>query len=152
MALHAMGPAPPPMGDHLGPLALDFAKIGANLAQLGVFGHVLTLAQSILLTIDLVWVAPMPTTVNQPCYKCGAHPTWQNTYILRAPQTCLWHTCLSVGENDYKSSWIRFTIYDMIDKRKHQLTSSTMLVIIRAPIPINHHHKYHLAQFDLSTI
>ena len=57
-----MGPAPPPMGDHLGPLALDFAKIGANLAQLGVFGHVLTLAQSILLTIDLVWVAPMPTS------------------------------------------------------------------------------------------
>ena len=39
----------------------------------------------------------------------------------------------------------------MIDKRKHQLTSSTMLVIIRAPIPINHHHKYHLAQFDLNT-
>ena len=40
----------------------------------------------------------------------------------------------------------------MIDKRKHQLTSSTMLVIIRAPIPINHHHKYHLAQFDSNTI
>ena len=26
---------------------------------------------------------------------------------LRAPQTCLWHVCLFVGEN-YKCSWIRF--------------------------------------------
>ena len=62
MALHAMGPAPPPMGDHLGPLALGFAKIGASVAQSGVPSHVLTLAQSSLLTIDLVWVAPMPTS------------------------------------------------------------------------------------------
>ena len=41
-----MGPAPLPMGDHLGPLDLDFTKIGANLAQLGVSRHVLTLAQT----------------------------------------------------------------------------------------------------------
>ena len=41
----------------------------------------------------------------------------------------------------------------MIEKRKHQLiiTSSTMLMIPMAPIPINHHHKYDLAQFDLNT-
>ena len=39
----------------------------------------------------------------------------------------------------------------MIEKRKHQLTSGTMLMIPMAPIPINHHHKYDLAQFDLNS-
>ena len=40
----------------------------------------------------------------------------------------------------------------MLGKRNHQLTSSAILMIPRAPIPINHHHKYHLAPFDLNTI
>ena len=98
----------------------------------------------------------MPTTKLVMLQMWGTPHMAKYTYFEGPPNPApnmplCRHMCLSVGENDYKSSWIRFTIYDMIDKRKHQLTSSTMLVIIRAPIPINHHHKYELAQFDLNT-
>ena len=73
--------------------------------------------------------------------KCGTFCIAKYV-VLSVFQICLWHMFICWWKLSI-ISWIRFSVYDMIEKRNHQLTPSAMLMIPRAPIPINHHHKYH---------